>query len=82
MIIVTLLVAIVLISSSSMSITIGSIPKPKKLYFQDLEEEISNGLAPKIKDSTLRANNLQMNAYQPFAHSTYGIIESLHKDML
>jgi len=62
-----LLVAIVLISSSSMSITIGSISKPKKLYNTDIEKEISNGLAPKIKDSTLRVNSFQMNFNQPFA---------------
>jgi hypothetical protein len=65
MIIVAFLVAIILISSSSMSLTINNISKPYKLDFIESEEKISNGLDTKIKDSTLRTNNLQMNVNQP-----------------
>ena len=49
MIITAFLVAVILISSSSMSITIRNISKPNKLYFTEVEEEISNGLAPPRK---------------------------------
>ena len=67
MMIVAFLVAIVLISSSSMSITINDIYKPNKLDFKGSEGKISNGLDPKNQDSTLTVNNLQMNANQPCA---------------
>ena len=46
MLVIAFLVAVSLISSSSLSITIRNISKPKKLYFTEVEEEISNGLAP------------------------------------
>ena len=75
-IITVLLVVITLISSSSISITIRNISNPKKSYFTESKEEISNGLAPRNRDNIMQTstkiNNMDLFFTDPLDDIMYG----------
>jgi len=78
MLVLAFLIAIILISSSSVSTSIGNISKLKKIYFIETDEEILNGLAPRngdyIPQVSVKNNNKQSLSIGPITDEMYGYI--------
>jgi len=72
----SLFIIFALISSSSISMNLNNISKTKNYNFEETNEKISNGLAPRNKNrdciENVKINNIQSLEFESFSEVMYG----------